>query len=173
MTLRAIIFDRDGVLNEDIGYAHRVEDLRWMPGAMAAIRALNQAGVKVIVVTNQSGIARGLYDEDSVHRFHGAMQAELDRTGARIDAFYLCPFHPDAVIDRYRHADHPDRKPNPGMILRALAEHALAAHDVIMIGDRDSDMEAARRAGVRGVLYRGDDLADLVARQSEIWGGPA
>ena len=79
MKLAAVIFDRDGVLNEDTGYTHRVEDLRWMPGAISAIRMLNSAGVKVIVATNQSGVARGLFDEDAVHRFHGAMQAELDQ----------------------------------------------------------------------------------------------
>lgn len=164
MSLRAIIFDRDGVLNEDTGYAHRVEDLRWVPGAMAAIRACNQAGVKVIVATNQSGVARGLYDEAAVHRFHGAMQAELERTDAKIDAFYFCPFHPEATVEAFHHPDHPDRKPNPGMLLRALEEHGIAARDALMIGDRESDMEAARRAGVRGVLYKDGDLAALVAQ---------
>lgn len=165
MSLRAIIFDRDGVLNEDTGYAHRVEDLRWVHGAMAAIRACNQAGVKVFVATNQSGVARGLYDEAAVHRFHGAMQAELERTGAKIDAFYFCPFHADATIEAFRHPDHPDRKPNPGMLLRALDEHAIAAADALMIGDRESDMEAARRAGVRGVMFTGGDLTLLVSKE--------
>jgi D-glycero-D-manno-heptose 1,7-bisphosphate phosphatase len=164
MSLRAIIFDRDGVLNEDTGYPHRVEDLRWMPGAVEAIRACNQAGVKVIVATNQSGVARGMFDEAAVHRFHDAMQAELAAAGAKIDAIYLCPFHADAEVERYRHPDHPDRKPNPGMILRALEQHGIAAGEALVIGDRESDMQAARSAGVRGVLYDGGDLAALVAR---------
>jgi D-glycero-D-manno-heptose 1,7-bisphosphate phosphatase len=160
--MRAIIFDRDGVLNEDTGYAHRAEELRWMPGAVAAILACNRAGVLAIVATNQSGVARGMYSEANVRAFHDAMQAALAQAGAKIDAFYFCPFHEDAVVEAYRHASHPDRKPNPGMLLRALADHGVAANDALMIGDRESDMEAARRAGVRGVMHAGGDLAETV-----------
>jgi D-glycero-D-manno-heptose 1,7-bisphosphate phosphatase len=161
MSVRAVIFDRDGVLIEDSGYPHKSEHLRWMPGAVAAIAALNRADVLVLVATNQSGIARGFYDEATMHRFHELMQFDLARSDAEIDAFYFCPFHEDAAIAAYRQADHPDRKPNPGMLLRALAEWRITPEEALLIGDRETDMEAARRAGVRGVLYSGGDLAAL------------
>lgn len=160
----AALFDRDGVLNVDRGYTHRPQDLAFIPGAIDAVRRLNAAGRLVLVVTNQAGVARGLYDEAAVEAFHQTMQAALLREGARIDAFYYCPFHPDAVVARYRHPDHPDRKPNPGMILKALADHDVAPDDAFLIGDRASDIEAARRARVRGHLFSGGDLDVFVRR---------
>ncbi|WP_269715398.1 HAD family hydrolase [Caulobacter sp. NIBR2454] len=162
--LKAVMFDRDGVLNLDEGYTHRPQDLVWTPGATAAIRRLNAAGLKVIVVTNQSGVARGLYDLAAVDVFHAEMQRQLAEDGATIDAFYACPFHKDAQVEIYRHIDHPDRKPNPGMLLSALRDFGLNAEEAVMIGDRESDMEAARRAGMVGHLYEGGDLDALVAK---------
>jgi D-glycero-D-manno-heptose 1,7-bisphosphate phosphatase len=157
------ILDRDGVLNVDIGYAHRPDQLVLVDGAAKAVRRLNDAGWAVAAVTNQSGVARGLFDEAQVGRFHAAMDAALAASGARIDAWYYCPFHPDAVVPAYRHADHPDRKPNPGMVLRALADFAMPPERAFLIGDQASDIEAARRAGVRGYLFDGGDLDALVA----------
>ncbi len=157
------ILDRDGVLNVDVGYAHRPDQLVLVEGAAAAVRRLNQAGWAVAAVTNQSGVARGLFGEAQVGRFHAAIDAALAASGARIDAWYYCPFHPDAVVPAYRHADHPDRKPNPGMVLRALTDFGLAPEHAFLIGDQASDIEAARRAGVRGYLFEGDDLDALVA----------
>lgn len=154
----AVIFDRDGVLNVDHGYVGDVERLEWMPGARAAIGRLNRAGVAVIVATNQSGIARGLFDEAAVAAVHAVMQADLANEGAHIDAFYVCPFLPDAKVAAFRHPDHPDRKPNPGMILRALADWSIDPARALVVGDKPSDLEAARRAGVRGVLFSGGDL---------------
>jgi D-glycero-D-manno-heptose 1,7-bisphosphate phosphatase len=158
----AVFFDRDGVLNADVGYPHRVEDLHWMPGAREAVRRVGAAGRLAVVVTNQSGVARGLFELGAVETFHAAMQAELAQIGARIDAFYACPFHPNAVVARWRHPDHPDRKPNPGMLLRAMAEHGIEPDRSVLIGDKITDLQAAERAGVRGVLYEGGDLAALV-----------
>ena len=152
------------MLNVDVGYAHKPEQLVFVAGAVAAVRRLNQAGWRVIVVTNQAGVARGYYDEAAVHVFHAAINQALAAYGARIDAFYYCPFHEEAVVEAYRHADHPDRKPNPGMLLRALADHQVAVEDAFMIGDRGSDMQAAERAGVQGYLFAGGDLDALVAR---------
>ncbi len=160
----ALFLDRDGVLNEDIGYPHRVEDLRWTPGAREAVRLANEAGWWVFVATNQSGVARGLFGPEAVAAFHAAMAEQLAEAGARIDAFYSCPFHPDAVRPQWRHPDHPDRKPNPGMLLRAMAEHPVDRAGSVMIGDKPSDLEAARRAGVRGVAYDGGDLSVVVRR---------
>lgn len=163
MSRPAVFFDRDGVLNLDEGgYTHRPEDLVWTPGAREAVRLANDAGWTTVVVTNQSGVARGYYDEAAVDAFHAHMQAELAQAGARIDAFYACFHHADAADARWRHSDHPDRKPNPGMILRAAREHDLELGRSVLIGDRPSDLEAARRAGVRGVLYAGGDLAAVL-----------
>ena len=160
-----VIFDRDGVLNVDHGYAFKPEDLEWVPGAMAAVKRANDAGAIVVIATNQSGIGRGYYSEADMEAFHAEMLRQLSVTGARIDAIYFAPHHEAAAEDRYRVADHPDRKPNPGMLLRALADFGVAPQDAFMIGDKPSDMEAARRAGVRGVFYAGGDVEALVASE--------
>jgi D-glycero-D-manno-heptose 1,7-bisphosphate phosphatase len=154
----AVIFDRDGVLNVDHGYVGQVERLEWIAGARRAISRLNAAGIVVAVATNQSGVARGYFGEADVLRVHEAMQADLGAEGARIDAFYVCPFHPDAVDPAFAHPDHPDRKPNPGMLLRAIADLGLDPARTVLIGDKDCDLEAARRGGVGGLLFTGGDL---------------
>lgn len=159
----ALFLDRDGVLNEDVGYPHRLEDLRWMPGAREAVRLANEAGWWVFVVTNQSGVARGLFGPEAVDGFHAAMAERLAEVGAGIDAFYSCFHHAEAVTPEWRHPDHPDRKPNPGMLLRAMAEHEVDRARSVLIGDKASDLEAARRAGVRGISYGGGDLFALVS----------
>jgi D,D-heptose 1,7-bisphosphate phosphatase len=156
----AVFFDRDGVLNHDEGYTCRVEDLRWIDGAIEAIKRINDLGGLVFVATNQAGIARGYYTSAEAERFHAAMAADLARAGAHIDAFYMCPFHPQAKLEAYRHPDHPERKPNPGMILKALAEWPIDRRRCVLIGDQESDLETARRAGIAGVLFTGHDLAE-------------
>ncbi|NGM50233.1 HAD family hydrolase [Caulobacter sp. 602-2] len=163
--LKAVFFDRDGVLNADHGYVHDPARLEWIPGAREAVAALTRAGVRCIVVTNQSGVARGYFPETAVHALHAFMREELARTGGEIAAFYHAPFHKDAVIEAYRHDDHPDRKPNPGMILRGLAEHGLSPETCVLVGDNDSDVEAARRAGVEGFLFEGGDLLNFLERK--------
>ena len=159
----AVIFDRDGVLNVDHGYVGQVERLDWTPGARRAVARLNAQGTLVIVATNQSGVARGYFDMAAVEAVHAALRADLAAEGGHLDAIYVCPFHEDAVVDAWRAANHPDRKPNPGMILRALADHGLAPADVLLVGDKPGDLEAARRAGVRGVLFEGGDLEQFLA----------
>ena len=163
MTPRPAAFlDRDGVLNEDPGYVHRPEDLRWIPGAKAAVQRFNELGWWVFVVTNQSGVARGFFEPEAVERFHAQMNEELAAEGARVDAFYDCPYLPDAPIERWRHPDHPDRKPNPGLLLRAMLEHPVNREASLLIGDRERDIEAARRAGVKGWRFPGGDLREFV-----------
>jgi D-glycero-D-manno-heptose 1,7-bisphosphate phosphatase len=161
----AVIFDRDGVLNVDTGYAFDPDKLAWMPGARAAVARVNAAGAIAVIATNQSGIGRGYYTEDQMHAFHAEMLRQLAADGARIDRIYFAPHHEDAAEPRYRVADHPDRKPNPGMLLKALADFGVAPGDAIMVGDKESDMEAARRAGVAGFLYRGGDLDAFLAER--------
>jgi D-glycero-D-manno-heptose 1,7-bisphosphate phosphatase len=164
----ALFLDRDGVLNEDRGYVHRWADFRWLPGARETVAAFNRAGWLVIVVTNQSGVGRGYYSEAEMNDLHARMQADLAESDAHIDAIYHAPHHPEAVLDAYRHPDPPDRKPNPGMVLKAMAEWPIDHEASLLIGDKPSDLEAALRAGVRGVLFSGGDLMDFLRDQDLI-----
>ena len=161
----ALFLDRDGVLNEDRGYVSRWEDFRWIEGAREVVAAFNQAGWLVIVVTNQSGVGRGYYTEAEMHALHARMVEDLADAGARIDAFYWAPQHPEAAVEAYRHPDPPDRKPNPGMLLRALEDFPIDKARSILVGDKPSDLEAALRAGVRGVLFTGGDLKAFLAAE--------
>ena len=161
MPNKAIFFDRDGTLNVDVDYLHEPEKFIWVEGAIDAIRWANEHGYLVIVVTNQSGVARGYYDETAVHRLHEWMNAELRKNGAHIDAFYYCPHHPEAAVPAY--AEKCDcRKPAPGMILRAIAEHNIEPAASFLFGDAASDVVAAENAGVKGVRYTGGSLLDCV-----------
>ena len=118
----------------------------------------------VLVVTNQAGVARGYYDEAQIGRFHDALSARLASENARIDAFYHCPFHADAVVERYKHPDHPDRKPNPGMLLRAIKDWSIDVEQSFLVGDKESDVLAAQRAGVKGHLFAGGDLDEFLTQ---------
>ena len=158
----AIFFDRDGVLNVDSGFVHRVEDFQWVDGAREAVRMVNQAGLYAIVVTNQSGIARGFFGEEDVRELHDWMARDLATIDARIDAFYYCPYLEDAKVASYRVADHPDRKPNPGMILKGLRDFGVEPGRATLIGDKETDLVAARRAGIGARLFKGGSLAATV-----------
>jgi D-glycero-D-manno-heptose 1,7-bisphosphate phosphatase len=159
----AAFLDRDGTLNVDVDYAHRPEQITWIDGALDALRRLNQAGWWVFVVTNQSGVARGLFDEAAVDRLHDWMAADLARRGARIDAFYYCPHHATKGIGPYR-IDCDCRKPAPGLLLRAMAEYPVDVARSFMLGDRMRDVEAGRAAGVASHLYEGGNVDDVVKR---------
>jgi D-glycero-D-manno-heptose 1,7-bisphosphate phosphatase len=167
---RAVFLDRDGTINVDRGYVYNREQFEWIPGAIEAIRRLKEAGALVVVVTNQGGIGHGLYTEADVRILHRFMSAELLRAGTGIDAYYYCPFHPDAIVETYRTNDD-CRKPKPGMIRRAASELMIDVASSWLVGDKVSDIEAGRRAGARTVLVRtgyGADAepfahADLVA----------
>ena len=119
----AAFLDRDGVINVDHGYVHRLDQFDWIPGAKDAVRVLNDCGYRVIVVTNQAGIARGYYDEETMWALHAWLQDCLAKEGAFVDAFYHCPYHPEASVERFR-AAHIDRKPGPGMISSRLIRPA-------------------------------------------------
>lgn len=159
----ALFLDRDGVLNEDPGYVSRWEDFRWIEGAREAVAAFNAAGWWVFVVTNQSGVGRGYYTEADIHALHAQMSDSLAQVGGRIDAYYYCPQHPDALEETYRHPDPPDRKPNPGMLLRAMADWPVDVARSLMVGDKDGDIEAGRRAGVRALKFEGGNLMAFLA----------
>jgi D-glycero-D-manno-heptose 1,7-bisphosphate phosphatase len=144
--------DRDGVLNIDDGYVHRVEDLHWITGAPEAVQLLNDAAFRVVVITNQSGIARGHFDEDAVVRFHAHMQEFLRARGAHIDAFYVCPHHPEGTVAPYA-VDCECRKPKVGLLKQAARNRPIDHARSFVIGDRDSDVEAAVAFGIRGVKF--------------------
>lgn len=163
MSRPAAFLDRDGVINVDRGYTHRPEHLEFTPTAVEGIRLLNQAAYPVLVVTNQSGVARGLYGLAEVEAFHAHLNAALAEAGAHVDAFYHCPYHPDGTVAEFGR-EHQDRKPGIGMIRRAMREWHVGTEGSFLIGDKQSDMDAAAAAGVVGYLIEPDvgDLAALV-----------
>jgi D-glycero-D-manno-heptose 1,7-bisphosphate phosphatase len=136
-TPQAVAFlDRDGVLNVDTGYVHRPGDLEWIDGAPEAVGLLNQAGYRVIVITNQSGIARGFYDEEAVRLFHAHMQDRLAEHGAYIDAFYYCPHHPEGRVPQFAVACD-CRKPKTGLLKQAERDFPVDKGRSFLVGDKD------------------------------------
>lgn len=154
----ALFLDRDGVLNVDRGYVARIEDFEWIDGAAEAIAAFNALDWWVFIVTNQSGVALGLYTETEMETLHAWMLTELRSKGARIDRIYHCPFHEDGSVERYR-KDSYDRKPKPGMLIQAMTDFPVVRERSFLIGDKPADLEAAKAAGVEGFLFSGGDLA--------------
>lgn len=154
-TLRypAVFLDRDGTINEEVGYLDRLDKLKLLPNAPEAIRLINQMGFKTIVVTNQSGVARGLYEESLVDEVHRRINDTLKETGAVIDGFYYCPHHPEEGRLPYRKVC-PCRKPAAGMLLRAAREFSIELGISYMIGDTARDMEAAAAVGAKGILVK-------------------
>ena len=143
----ALFLDRDGVINEETGYLHRFQDVRFVPGAADLIRAANARGMPVIVITNQAGIGRGLYTEAQFHTLMAAMRDALRQQDAHLHAVYFSPFHPEHGLGDYRR-DTECRKPKPGMLLQAAQEHGLDLARSVLVGDRCSDIQAGAAAGV-------------------------
>lgn len=160
----AVFFDRDGVLNHDSGYTFETHKLEWIEGAREAVKAVNDAGYFAFVITNQSGVARGYYEEHHVVTLHRWMAEQMAELGAHIDAFEYCPDHPDGTVARYsRVSDR--RKPAPGMITDLANRFPIDMTRSMVIGDKDSDMEAARAAGVAGHLFEGGNLKTFVKQR--------
>lgn len=145
---RALFLDRDGVINVNHGYVHTPEQTDWVPGIFALARAARRAGFVLIVATNQAGIARGYYTQEQFGRYTRWMHARFADEGAPLLATYYCPHHPDAGVGHLR-AECNCRKPKPGMLLRAIDDFGLDANESLFVGDRVSDIQAARAAGVR------------------------
>jgi D-glycero-D-manno-heptose 1,7-bisphosphate phosphatase len=143
---RAVFLDRDGTIAEDMGYVNHIERFRMLPGSGIAIRKLNEAGFAVIMITNQSGVARGYFPESLVGEVHQKMLRELAEVGAAMDGIYYCPHGAGDGCDC--------RKPNLGMVVQAAREHELDLQRSFVVGDRYGDVETAFRAGARGVLVK-------------------
>ena len=156
----ALFLDRDGVINVDKGYVSAIDAFEWIEGAAKTIATFNARGWLVFVVTNQSGVAQGLYTEDNMEQLHEWMCAELESMGAHIDRIYHCPFHENGTIARYT-KDSFDRKPKPGMLIQAMTDYRVDKDRSFLIGDKPTDIEAARAAGVSGFLFSGGDLASF------------
>jgi D-glycero-D-manno-heptose 1,7-bisphosphate phosphatase len=148
---RAFFIDRDGTLNEDIGYVSTPDELVLYPWAAEAVRLVNESGFKAIVITNQSGIARGMYSEQTLGAIHERLIAELARDGARIDAVYYCPHHPEIGAADYRKACD-CRKPRTGMLDEAASEYNIELTRSFVIGDKSSDILLAENAGAQSAL---------------------
>jgi D,D-heptose 1,7-bisphosphate phosphatase len=157
----AAFLDRDGTLNQDTGYVHRVADFRWLPGAVNAVRRLNDGGYYVFVVTNQAGVARGLYDETAIADLHGWMNEELRAAGAHIDDMRYCPHHPEASVAAYRAACS-CRKPAAGMLLDLMQCWPVIEEASIMIGDKPSDAAAGQAADISSAIVPAGALESYV-----------
>jgi D-glycero-D-manno-heptose 1,7-bisphosphate phosphatase len=162
----AAFLDRDGVLNVNRGYTFRLEDLKMIPTAAAAVRLLNEAGYYVLVVSNQSGVARGFFTEAAVKSFNAHMRDVLLADGARIDAFYYCPHHPNGVIEELA-IQCRCRKPQPGMLEQAARDWPIDLGRSFLIGDKDDDLAAARAFHIRGVKFdaKTGTLEDFVRKE--------
>ena len=144
---RAVFLDRDGTINREVNYLHKPEDFIFIPGAIQAIRIFRQLGFKVVVITNQSGVARGYYQEKDVIELHGFIDGLLTSAGTKVDRYYYCPHHPDGTVSPYAVTCN-CRKPKPGMIESAATELNLDLSRSILVGDTKADIEAGERAGV-------------------------
>jgi D-glycero-D-manno-heptose 1,7-bisphosphate phosphatase len=147
----AVFLDRDGTINEQMGYINHISRFIMLPESARSIRMLNEKNIPVFVVTNQSGLARGYFPASLVEEVHARMIDLLDAEGAKVDGIYVCPHHPEAKEERYR-LDCDCRKPKPGLFMQAAREHGIDLDASYVVGDRWSDLKAAAACGASGLL---------------------
>ena len=161
--------DRDGVLNASgikNGYVGFIKDFKWIPGAKKAIKLLKKNGFKIVIVTNQSGIARGYFSIRDVYRVHRYLKSELKKIGTYVDKIYFCPYHKDGIVNKYKRSSIL-RKPNIGMYLKASKVWNIDKKNSFMIGDQITDMQFAKKAGIKGYLFNKKDLSKFI--QNEVF----
>ena len=147
-----LFLDRDGIINQDDDYVYRIEDFIINEGIYKVIRCAKNYGLKVIVVTNQSGIGRGMFSEKDFNKLTSWMMSKFNENNASIDKVYFSPNHPSKGKGKYKKEDY-DRKPNPGMILKAESEFNISLENSVLIGDMESDIKAARNAGIKNIIH--------------------
>ena len=161
MVNKAVFFDRDGTLNVDIRYLHRPEDFEWIPEAKEAIKYVNDHGYLAILVTNQSGVARGYYPESDVRLVYDWMNEQLAAVGAHLDALYYCPHHPSGTVPEYTRICS-CRKPSPQLINDACDKYRIDKQQSYFVGDAETDMQCAANAGIKAVRYQGGSLLQTI-----------
>lgn len=165
---KALLLDRDGVINREVRYLYRIEDFEFIPGVVETCRWFGELGYLLVVVTNQAGIARGYYTEADFHRLTDWMLEQFQAAGVDIAKVYYSPYHPVGGRGKYKQ-ESPCRKPNPGMLLQAQTELNLDLSASILVGDKESDIAAGRNAGVgRCVLVRSGHPVDEAATQADV-----
>jgi D,D-heptose 1,7-bisphosphate phosphatase len=157
----AVFLDRDGVINEEVGYLDNLDKLKIIPGAYEAIKLINKSGMKAVVITNQAGVAKGLFTEDFVRETNYHLQKILREQEAYINNFYYCPHHPTEGEEPYRRICD-CRKPAPGMLVQAARDLNIDLTKSYLVGDRFNDMEAATKAGVKGILVKTGYASELL-----------
>lgn len=158
MVTRNVLFlDRDGVINVDVGYLSDPAQLEFIPGAIEAMKEAQTRGYDIIVVTNQSGVARGYYTEEDVQALHAEMSRRLEAEGVHILAYYYCPHHPEGTVEAYKKACD-CRKPNPGMLTQAIEEWNVDVDGSFLVGDKPSDVQAAESIGMRAYPFEEENL---------------
>jgi len=161
---RAVFLDRDGVISEEVGYIADREHLRLIPQSAKAVKLINQSGLKIIAITNQSGVARGYFSEEMLGHIHRKMEKLLSDQGAFLDGIYYCPHHPEGTVEAYR-VKCDCRKPATGLLIQAAQEHSIDVSSSYLVGDKRTDIECAHRAGAKGILvltgYGKDELRKI------------
>lgn len=157
----AVFMDRDGTISKEVGYLNEPDQFHLIPKSAEAIKLINESGLLAIVVTNQSGVARGYFTEEMVHRVHGKMEKLLDERGVRLEGIYYCPHHPEGIVESYRKTCN-CRKPASGLLKKASKDHSINLDASYVVGDKLIDIELASKVGAKGILvltgYGKDEL---------------
>lgn len=167
MSDRVIFLDRDGTINKEVNYLYRKEDFEFIPNAPKAIKIFHELGFKVIVITNQAGVARGYYKEKDIQILHSHIDYLLGKEGTHIDSYYYCPHHPEGIVAEYSFYCK-CRKPEIGMLEKAVKEYDIDLENSIFIGDKEIDIQAGKYAGVgRCFLVRSGHLIDEINTEAD------
>lgn len=157
--MKVIFLDRDGVINHEVNYLHKIDDFKYTNNCIKALKKIRCLGFEIIVITNQAGIAKGIFSEDSYHKLTNHYLEDLSLNGVDVLDVYFCPHHKDATINQYKF-DCKNRKPNPGMILHAIEKYSIDKENSYLVGDKISDIQAGLSAGIESVLVKSGHVFD-------------